>query len=169
MHIYSVFLIQVKQLFSKLNFNVKILCFVLFFLVQSQTAPFQHLTYPFYSNSAPFTHPSVSPSPSLSLCVSLSLRVSDRVCYMSRLPACSVPTSPSSGDVVSSPLSAGNRRVRSPPRGAGVGREGEEREETSRFFFFSSLYSKVRVIQKYVHIHAHIDTHGHKLVRTHSV
>ena len=75
----------------------------------------------------PLSHPH---PPSLSP----SLSVSDRVCYMSRLPACSVPTSPSSGDVVSSPLSPGNRRVRSPPRGAGVGREGEEREETSRFF-----------------------------------
>lgn len=68
------------------------------------------------------------------LCLSLS--VSDRVCYMSRLPACSVPNSLSSGDVVSSALSPGNRRVRSPPRGggAGVGREGEEQEGTSGFF-----------------------------------
>lgn len=76
---------------------------------------------------------------------------------MSRLPACSVPTSPSSGDVVSSSLSPGNRRVRSPPRGAGVGREGKEREETSRFFFPSSFYSKVRVIQS-ICVHAHMHT-----------
>lgn len=91
---------------------------------------------PFLLSFSPF-HPSHCLTVSLSLCLSptLSLSVSDRVCYMSRLPACSVPTSPSSGDVVSSPLSPGNRRVRSPPRGAGVGREGEEREETSRFFF----------------------------------
>lgn len=80
----------------------------------------------------PLSHPH---PPSLSR----SLSVSDRVCYMSRLPACSVPTSPSSGDVVSSPLSPGNRRVRSPPRGAGVGREGEE---TSRFFFPSPSIPK---------------------------
>lgn len=85
----------------------------------------------------PFTHPSVSPL----LSVSLSLKskkesksVSDRVCYTSRMPACSVPTSPSTGDVVSSPLSPGNRHVRSPPQGAGVGREAEEWEETSSFF-----------------------------------
>lgn len=68
-----------------------------------------------------------------SLCVSLS--VSDRVCYTSSLPTGLMPTSPSSGDVVSSPLSPRNRWVRSPPRGAGAGRQGEEWEETSRFFF----------------------------------
>ena len=131
--------------------------------VQSQTAPLWHLTYLFFfflffltliqpPSLTPLSHPH---PPSLSP----SLSVSDRVCYMSRLPACSVPTSPSSGDVVSSPLSPGNRRVRSPPRGAGVGREGEEREETSRFFlgfFFSlSFHSKVSVIQIFMHVRVH--------------
>ena len=115
--------------------------FFLFFLTLIQPPSLTPLSHPH--------PPSLSPS----------LSVSDRVCYMSRLPACSVPTSPSSGDVVSSPLSPGNRRVRSPPRGAGVGREGEEREETSRFFlgfFFSlSFHSKVSVIQIFMHVRVH--------------
>lgn len=89
---------------------------------------------------------------SVSLCLTrapslgLSLSVSDRVCYMSRLPACSVPTSPSSGDVVSCSLSPGNRRVRSPPHG-GLVWAGRAKNGRRPAGFFSS-YSKVVVIQK---------------------
>lgn len=69
-----------------------------------------------------------------------SLCVSDTVCYMRRMPECSVPTSAGTGDVWSIPLSPGNRHVRSPPPGAGAGAEGREWVETSSFFVFFSSY-----------------------------
>lgn len=76
-----------------------------------------------------------------------SLCVSDTVCYMSRMPECSVPTSAGTGDVWSIPLSPGNRHVRSPPPGAGAGAEGREWVETSSFFIFFfqlSVYKQTR-------------------------
>lgn len=91
-----------------------------------------------------------------------SKSVSDRVCCMSRMPACLVPTSPGSGDMVSSPLSPGNRHVRLPPPGGGVGMKAEEWEETSRFFLFVLFFSPSRAIQWSVHI----QTHGQILVHT---
>lgn len=66
----------------------------------------------------------------------LTLCVSDTVCYTSRMPESSVPTSAGTGDVWSIPLSPGNRHVRSPPPGADAGAEGREWVETSRYFFY---------------------------------
>lgn len=63
------------------------------------------------SPKAPPLPTSSSPSASLSSSVTV------RLCYSSRMPACSVPTRPCSRDVPSSPLSPGNRPVPSPPPG----------------------------------------------------
>lgn len=85
------------------------------------------------SSSSALPHPPPPPHP-------FTLCVSDTVCYMSRMPECSVPTSAGTGGVWSIPLSAGNRHVRSPPPGAYGGAEGREWVETSSFFFFLSSY-----------------------------
>ena len=67
---------------------------------------------------------------------------------------------PSSGDVVSSPLSLRNRCVWSPPQGAGV-----VTEETSSFFFFlSPLPAERFTLHILVHTNAHTDTHMHTAV-----
>lgn len=89
--------------------------------------------------------PSWLSPPHLLLCLTLTLASaftlcdSDTVCYTSRMPECTVPTSAGTGDVWSIPLSPGNRHVRSPPLGADAFTEGREWVETSSFFiiFFS--------------------------------
>lgn len=54
---------------------------------------------------------------------------------MSGMPECSVPTSTSSGDMVNSSLSPGNRHIQSPPPGADLGTKGKEGEEPAVFYW----------------------------------
>lgn len=112
--------------------------------------PLEHLTYP-------FPHPSISPSPSLS--VSLSVSVTGSVtwadCQCARcqlLPALGMwwaalylRETDASDHLLGGLVWTG--RAKNGRRPAG--------------FFFSSFYSKVRVIQKSVRTHRHILVHTH--------